>query len=41
MYFIASGSALRKGNKVAVMRTELINDRESLVAAATETYLIG
>ena len=40
-YFIASGSPLRKGNKVAVVRTELINDRGTLIAAGTGTYLIG
>lgn len=40
-HFIASGSALRKGNKVAVVRTELVNDRGSLIAAGTGTYLIG
>jgi len=40
-YFIASGAALRKGNKVAVVRTELTNDKSSIVAAGTGTYLIG
>ena len=40
-HFIASGSILRKGNKVAVVRTELTNDRTSLIAAGTGTYLIG
>ena len=40
-FFVASGAALRKGNKVAVVRTELINDRETLIAAGTGTYLIG
>lgn len=39
--FIATGSALRKGNKVAVIRTELIGDNASLIAAGTGTYLIG
>lgn len=39
--FIATGSILRKGNKVAVVRTEMINDKNSLIAAGTGTYLIG
>jgi uncharacterized protein (TIGR00369 family) len=40
-FFIASGSVLRKGNKVAVIRTELCNDQNLLIAAGTGTYLIG
>lgn len=40
-YFKASGSILRKGNKVAVTRTELFNDSDLLIAAGTGTYLIG
>jgi len=40
-HFIASGSTLRKGNKVAVVRTEMTNDKDSLIAAGTGTYLIG
>lgn len=40
-YFIASGSVLRKGNKVAVVRTELMNDQDVLIAAGTGTYLVG
>ncbi len=40
-HFIASGSILRKGNKVAVTRTELSNDADILLAAGTGTYLIG
>jgi uncharacterized protein (TIGR00369 family) len=40
-YFIASGSILRKGNKVAVVRTELMNDQDLLIAAGTGTYLVG
>lgn len=39
-YFIASGSVLRRGNKVAVIRTELTNDQNLLIAAGTGTYLI-
>lgn len=40
-FFKASGSILRKGNKVAVTRTELCNDSDLLIAAGTGTYLIG
>ena len=41
VHFIASGSALRKGNKVAVIRTELTNEQDTIIAAGTGTYLIG
>lgn len=41
LFFTASGSVLRKGNKVAVIRTELCNDQNLLIAAGTGTYLIG
>ncbi len=40
-FFTASGSVLRKGNKVAVIRTELCNNKNSLIAAGTGTYLVG
>ena len=40
-YFIASGTVLRKGNRVAVVRTELLNDQDLLIAAGTGTYLVG
>jgi uncharacterized protein (TIGR00369 family) len=40
-YFTATGSVLRKGSKVAVVRTELCNDQGVLVAAGTGTYLVG
>lgn len=40
-FFTASGSVLRKGNKVAVIRTELCNDQNLLIAAGTGTYLVG
>ena len=39
--FVASGSVLRTGNKVAVTRMELHNDEETLVAVGTGTYLVG
>ncbi len=41
VYFTASGTVLRKGNKVAVIRTELCNDQNLLIAAGTGTYLVG
>ena len=40
-YFRVTGSILRVGNKVAVVRTELTNDKEILIAAGTGTYLVG
>ncbi len=41
IFFMASGSVLRKGNKVAVIRTEICNDQNVLIAAGTGTYLVG
>ncbi len=40
-FFLASGTVLRKGNKVAVVRTQLCNEKEVLIAAGTGTYLVG
>lgn len=40
-FFTASGSILRKGNKVAVIRMEFHNDKNLLIAAGTGTYLVG
>lgn len=40
-FFTATGSVLRRGNKVAVIRTELCNDHNLLIAAGTGTYLVG
>lgn len=40
-YFTATGSILRKGSKVAVVRTELCNEEKVLIAAGTGTYLVG
>lgn len=39
--FVASGEALRAGNKVAVTRMELHNDEGVRIAVGTGTYLIG
>jgi uncharacterized protein (TIGR00369 family) len=40
-YFLATGTILRKGSKVAVVRTELCNEQKVLIAAGTGTYLVG
>jgi len=40
-YFIASGTALRTGSKIAVTRMELNSNAGELVAVATGTYLVG
>ncbi len=40
-HFVASGAILRRGNKVAVVRTELRNDEDELIAVGTGTYLVG
>jgi uncharacterized protein (TIGR00369 family) len=39
--FTATGAVMRMGYKVAVVRTELHNDRDVLIAAGTGTYIIG
>ena len=39
-YFIAQGSVLRTGNKIAVTRMELHNDHEVLIAVGTGTYAV-
>ncbi len=40
-YFTATGSVLRHGSRVAVVRTEFCNDEKILIAAGTGTYLVG
>ncbi len=40
-YFVATGTILRKGSKVAVVRSELCNEQKVLIAAGTGTYLVG
>ncbi len=40
-HFISTGYLLRRGNKVAVVRMELHNDREELIAAGTGAYTSG
>ncbi len=39
--FVATGHALRTGNKVVVTRMELHNDADLLIAVGTGTYLVG
>ncbi len=40
-YFITSGYLLRRGNKVAVVRMELHNDKHELIATGTGSYTSG
>lgn len=40
-YFLATGSTLRHGSKVAVVRTEMHNNQNLLIAAGTATYQVG
>ena len=39
--FTASATLLRSGNKVAVVRSELHNESDTLIAVGTGTYLCG
>jgi uncharacterized protein (TIGR00369 family) len=41
IYFLATGHILRLGHKVAVTRTEFVNDEGVLIAVETSTYLVG
>jgi uncharacterized protein (TIGR00369 family) len=40
-FFVATGSILRAGRRIAVARMELHNDSGTLIAAGTGTYSIG
>ena len=40
-YFRARGTIMRSGNKVAVTRMELFNNKEILIAVGTGTYIVG
>lgn len=40
-YFVACGEAMRLGNKVSVIRTELRNNENVLIAVGTGTYMVG
>jgi uncharacterized protein (TIGR00369 family) len=39
--FVASGSILHHGNKIAVVQGELRNEFDELIAVGTGTYLVG
>jgi uncharacterized protein (TIGR00369 family) len=39
--FRASGRIMRSGRKVAVVRMEMVNEKDLLVAVGTGTYMIG
>ena len=40
-FFIGTGSIIRAGNKVTVVRMELHNDEEQMIAVGTGTYIVG
>ncbi|MBA4368684.1 MAG: hypothetical protein C0403_13720 [Desulfobacterium sp.] len=40
-YFLATGTIMRTGQKVSVVRMQFHNDKERLIAAGTGTYIIG
>ncbi|MFH2066300.1 MAG: thioesterase family protein [Pseudomonadota bacterium] len=40
-YFLATGTVMRTGNKVSVVRMQFHNDKDCLIAAGTGTYIIG
>jgi len=40
-HFLATGTIMRTGHKVAVVRMQFHNEKERLIAAGTGTYIIG
>jgi len=40
-FFTSSGNIMRTGNRVSVVRMELQNDQEQLIAVGTGTYIVG
>ena len=40
-YFVATGSIMRAGRRVSVIRMELYNDQDVLIAVGTGTYIVG
>ncbi len=40
-WFVARGFPLRTGNKVAVTRMELVNDRDELISVGTAAYTVS
>lgn len=39
--FLATGHVLRLGKRVAVTRTEFVNDEGTLIAVGTSIYIVG
>jgi uncharacterized protein (TIGR00369 family) len=40
-YFLATGSIMRAGQKIAVIRMQFHNDQDVLIAVGTGTYIVG
>jgi uncharacterized protein (TIGR00369 family) len=40
-YFISTGTTMRTGRKVTVVRMEMKNDHDNLIAVGTGTYIVG
>ena len=40
-FFIGTGSIIRAGNKVTVVRMELHNNEDQMIAVGTGTYIVG
>ena len=40
-FFIGTGSIIRAGNKVTVVRMEFHNNEEQMIAVGTGTYIVG
>lgn len=40
-YFLATGHVLRLGKRIAVTRTEFVNDEGILIAVGTSSYIVG
>ena len=40
-HFYATGTVMRTGNKIAVTRMELKNEKDLLIAVGTGTYIVG
>ncbi len=40
-YFISTGTTMRTGRKVTVVRMEMKNDQDHLIAVGTGTYIVG
>ena len=40
-YFVSTGTIMRTGRKVTVIRMEMKNDQEKMIAVGTGTYIVG